>query len=508
MKWITGLLMLFFLSVCTHAQRVVYSEPINNENSRMNFEVVGRQGDHYIVYKQVQSRHLLGVYNDDMSLESNNRIETIPSKTFKVDVVSYPGYFYLIYQYNRNNRVFCNAVKMDNNGKQIGHPFAIDDAKVSSFGDKRIYTTVISEDKQKILVYKALRRGNKLTIAAKIFNPGMQQIDSTQMALVYNEKRDVYGELIIANDGTVLFPYTERRSTRDNSFLLDALFRYPGSDSLQRINIPLEKNFIDEVGVKYDNLNQRAVFYSLFTSSVRGNISGLFSAALSPAQPNDVVSAFNVFPDSIRNKVSIEGSSKSAFDNLYLRNSVLKRDGGIILNLEDFSSRTIGSPYMNRYDYLYGSPYYSPYGGYYSYSPSYTGYYRPYYPDRYYNSRTEYFSNNILVMSLNTKFQAEWNTLIMKKQTAMDTDNYLSFGTVVMGGALHYLFLETDRNNSILNDNAVYPDGSVKRFATVKGSANSYSYMPKLMKQVGANTVILPCVYRDNILFARVDFEK
>ena len=511
MKWMGCFLWFFFAVAIVQGQRVVYSSPVNDENAEINFEIVGKVGNRYVVYKQVRSRHYVSLYDEDMKLINNEQLNVIPDKTFNVDVVASPDYFFLIYQYNRNRQVFCKAIKVNANGSQVGEPMLLDDSRISAFSEKKIYSVSVSEDKQKILVYKALRKGNKLTLIAKVFNPLIELTDSAQILLTYNEKRDSYGELTITNKGLIVFPYTEKHTARDNFFLLNTLVRFPQSDSVAKINIPLQNNYIDEVSVKYDNLNNRALLNSLYTDKVRGNILGLFAAIVSPGNPDDARVVFNLFPDSVRNKMSMEGYIQSAFNDIYLRNAVLKLDGGVILNLEDFSTRTSGSPYRNRFDYLYGSPYSSPYGGfndYYLYSPSYYGYYRPYYSNRYYNSHTEYYYNNILVISLDKDLKPEWNTMLFKKQVAVDTDNFLSFGSVVMGGALHYLFMESDRSSSILNDNAVFPNGETKRFPTVKGSANAYNYMPKLMKQVSSNTVIIPCIYRGNIIFAKIDFER
>ena len=45
---------LFFLLIATgylHAQKIVYSEPDRDDNRRMNFEIIGKTGGNFLIYK-------------------------------------------------------------------------------------------------------------------------------------------------------------------------------------------------------------------------------------------------------------------------------------------------------------------------------------------------------------------------------------------------------------------------------------------------------------------------
>ncbi len=93
-----------------------------------------------------------------------------------------------------------------------------------------------------------------------------------------------------------------------------------------------------------------------------------------------------------------------------------------------------------------------------------------------------------------------------KEQYGDDTDNYLSFSTIITESEIHFLFNLLEKRDKLLTDNTLSSNGSVKRNPTIKSIDRGYEYMPKLSKQVGARQLIIPCTYRNQICFAKVDF--
>ena len=485
------------------SQQIIFSEHRNDESSDINFEIIGRQGNNYLVYKNIRWKHVIGVYDQQMKLVSNERLKFMPDKTFNVDFVTYPDFFYLIYQFQKGNVVHCNMVKMDNDGQALSEPVHLDTSRIGAFADKRIYSIVSSEDKNHILLYKMLRKNNNLTLVAKVYDKSMALSDSSRHLLNFNERRDIYSELSIDNEGTFLFTHERTKGNQENVWQLN-LFLHPlKRDTLNKVPVSLGDKFIDEVMIKVDNKNRNYVLNSLFCKEIRGNITGLFTAAMPWNDPSKLSTAFNYFPDSIRARMNNEGQYNTAFNDIYIRNVIMKRDGGFIINLEDFSMRVTGNAFgRSRYDYLYNSPY--GYNDYYYHNPSYYNYYRPFY----YRSQTttHYYYDNILAMSLDKNHQVQWNALMIKKQGDVETDNFLSFSNVVTGGEIHYFFMEAERRNQVVVNNGLSPSGKLSRYGTLKGNSSGYSFMPKLAKQVGPAQIILPCLYRGYIAFALVDF--
>ena len=159
------------------SQNVTYSD-INREDSReINFEIIGKLNSNLLVYKNVRWKHVISVYDNEMKEKERINLDFIPEKTFNVDFVVYPEFFYMIYQYQKRSIVHCMGVKMDPGGKKINEPFEMDTTQVGILGDNKIYSTILSEDKQKVVVYKIQKKFEKLHLTTCLFNNNIAFIE-------------------------------------------------------------------------------------------------------------------------------------------------------------------------------------------------------------------------------------------------------------------------------------------------------------------------------------------
>jgi hypothetical protein len=176
-----------------------------------------------------------------------------------------------------------------------------------------------------------------------------------------------------------------------------------------------------------------------------------------------------------------------------------------LLAAEDYSTQTSGNNSgWNRWDYLYGSPFISPYNNYY-YNRSFGGFYRPY--SSFNNTQsTRYYYNNILLLEVNPSGNVVSDKVIAKDQFADDNDNYLSFSTFIAGSEIHFLYNLTERRDKFLTDNTLTSSGEMLRNPALRTVERGFEFMPKLSKQIGARQIIVPCSYRSQICFAKIEF--
>ncbi|MEO6455691.1 MAG: hypothetical protein ABIN97_16540, partial [Ginsengibacter sp.] len=207
------------------------------------------------------------------------------------------------------------------------------------------------------------------------------------------------------------------------------------------------------------------------------------------------------FDDALRQQAKVEGNIKFAFNDYFIRNVILKKDGSFILTGENYYTQSRGNPW-NRQDYLYGYSSISSYNNYYMYSPS--GYW--YRPRGYYGSQTRYYYNNIIVMEIDKNGQLSWSNVLNKSQFDDESDNFLSYQIMNAGGELHFLFNELERRNQLIADQSITPDGVLKRNPTLKSLDKGYEFMPRFAKQVSAKQIIVPCMFRNYVCFAKIDY--
>lgn len=496
-----AMLLLLILPIAGSAQKVTYSDYEKQDDKDMNFEILGKMNGHFLIYKNVRWRHRITILNDEMQIQEDINLDFIPEKTFNVDFVIYPDFFYMVYQYQKKNILYCMTVKMDGNGKKITEPLLIDTTRIPVMADNKIYTTVSSEDKQKIVVFKVHKKSDNYSLVSMLYDNNFQLLHKNRQGITLDERKDNYDNFTVDNDGNFVFTIDSKTSSKESASMLDLVTLAPTEDTFSYNRINLDKTYIDEVNLKADNLNKRYIIQALYSKKSRGSIEGFFTTAWVRLNKLQTATGFIAVTDSVRDEAKQEGQLRFALDDFFIRQSVLKKDGGYLLIAEDYSSqsRSNGMNTWNRWDY---NPYYYSPNSYYYYN-RYYGYYRPMSSFNTVQS-TRYYYNNILILSVDKYGREEWTRIIHKDQFDDDNDNYLSFSTLTSGGEIHFLF-NTNRKNQIIADNSVTPYGEIHRNPTLKSQEKGYEFMPRLSKQITAKQIIVPCTYRGNICFAKVD---
>jgi len=278
------------------------------------------------------------------------------------------------------------------------------------------------------------------------------------------------------------------------------------ADALAARELLLNKNLLDEIHIKVDNNNKRYLLTSLYYKQRRGNIDGFYFFVWDKASAQTMMENTIAFSDELRKEAKGDANTKSAFNDYFIRNIIIKKDGGFIIGSESFYTTSRYNAW-NRYDYMYGSPFMSPYDYY---------YYSPYYSNLWW--RSNYFRNNnqsvrshadnVVVLSFTKEGRLEWSNVISKEQFDDDGDFRVSYNLMNTGGQLHFLFNQQEKRTLLLNDYAVAPDGQINRNPTLKNLDKGYEFMPKYGKQVGAKQIIIPCIYRSYICFAKIDYNQ
>jgi hypothetical protein len=507
MKYLVYILL--FLANCNinfaKAQQLIYSDYSREDNRDINFEIVGKMNNNFIIYKNIRWKHNLTILDNEMKLVEKINLDFIPEKTFNVDFISYPNFFYIIYQYQKRNVLYCMGVKIDAAGKKITDPAILDTTQMNLLADNKIYSTIYSEDKQKIAVFKIQKKYEKFSLTTVLLNNELGLINKTRFVLPIEDRKENYSNFLVDNQGNFIFTKDVKQNFRDNSTALSLIQKNFNADTLATYTIDLEKKFIDEVKLKIDNLNNRYVINALYYPKGKSAIEGLFNFTWDNTNKNKSAGSFVSFNDTLRDEAKGENSTRFAFDDFFIRETIIKKDGGYLITSEDFTTQTrggINNPF-NRFDYLnnYNNFYNS---GYYYQNPYY-GYFRPF--NSFGNQSTRYYFANILVQSYNKNGQLEWSRVIYKNQFDDDNDNYLSYGTLISGGEIHFLFNNDRNKNQIISNNSITANGELKRNPTLASYEKGYQFMPKLSKQVGAKQIIIPCTYRGYICFAKVDLK-
>jgi hypothetical protein len=263
----------------------------------------------------------------------------------------------------------------------------------------------------------------------------------------------------------------------------------------------IEDKWLDEIHIKVDNFNKRYFLTSFYYGQKRGNIEGFYFYVWDKQLGKPSMQDTSLFSEELRREAKAEGTSaKLAFNDFFIRNIIVRRDGGFIIGSEAYYTTSRFNNW-NRWDYL-SRPYPNPL--------SY--YYLPYYNNYFWNSRwsnsqsVRFHADNIAILAFDKNGNMEWNMVMGKEQYDDISDNLLSYQVMNTGGELHFLFNQQEKRYNLLNDYSVSPQGRLTRNPTLKNLDKGHEFMPKYAKQVSARQMIVPCLYRNYICFAKIEY--
>ena len=518
MKTINAFVFLLVLlaSVSTgKAQRIYYSEPDRDDLRQLRFEILGKYNSNYLVYKNNRSNHIIAVYDADMKLKEKVELDFIPDRVINVELFSHPEHSIVVYQYQKKNIVYCMGVMLDGNGKKIGEPLQLDTTQLGVFSDNKIYSTIISDDKQKLMIFKMKnKQRDDFIVQTLLLNHNLIPVRKSSFNYHLENTKESIADFYLDNDGNFLFSHVSRPAPREyiNKATLVVLPAY--GDSVKKFDLSLDKVFLEELRIKVDNLNGRYILTSLYSKSKRGNIDGLFAAIVKKDLSGTDIEKAVEFNDDFRALAKGDNSSKLAFNDYYLKHLIVKKDGGLLITGESTYGSSRGSNY-SRWDnpWMWGNAY-GP-GSYYGWNSwnnwgmggwATGGWGSPWGSGWNSNNQTRYYADNIMVISLDKGANMQWNNVVAKSQFDDNTDNMLSFQIMNSGAELLFLYNEWSRRSPMLNAQALDPAGSVNKQPPLKSLDKGFEFMIRFGKQVSAREMIVPCIYRNAFSFARIEF--
>jgi hypothetical protein len=501
-----GWIWLVCIPMALSAQKIAYSETDREDARQLKFDILGKIGNQYLIYKNTRSKHVISVYDQDMKLVRNTDLDLMGDQLINVDFVAYSDFAYMIYQYQKKGIVYCMAQKVSGDGTVQGTPQLLDTTRVGIFGDNKIYSTVNSEDKSKIMVFKIKgKNSDYLTFSTILLDGSLTVVKKSRFTFRVEEHHDILTDFYVNNDGDFAFARCERPSSRDNILHITMAMKTATGDSLQAMPIDFGNIFLDEVKLKVDNFNGRFLLNSFYSVTRRGNVDGLYTAIVDKTGQTPVKSDTIAFGPELRARAKGENGIKTAFDDYFIKHIIVTRDKGYLVTAESEYSTTRGTPW-NRYDQLYYNNPYNSYD-YYSYSPWSNYGWSPYNRFGYYQP-VRYYSDDIVVFDLDQNGKLQWDNVITKSQYDDDEDNRLSFQIMLQGGALHFMYNEWTHRTPILSDDAITPDGKMTRQEPFHNLDRGYEFLIRYGKQVSATEMLVPCSYRNSIAFALIDFDS
>jgi hypothetical protein len=469
----------------SRAQDIYYSKEQKFTFQNGDFSVVGWCGDRLYTYRASKEGFYLDAFNDSMRLMATVALDFFPKKIYETKFYTTDDQIIVLYQAVQNNKVVQYAARLDNKARMLQKPVALDSTKMSWFsGDKKYYTSVMSGDKKKIMVFgMGNRKDKKLVFNTVLLDAESLNIQAKGEPYIDGENDFSLGQSLLANDGTLFMSaFTENGS---RNFSGDAwLFRL-SADGAQFNNIvlPLGENYISGMFIKLNYANNDVYIGATYSTKKSGNLEGVTYGLYSAA--NNSFSSFKMIPfdDQIRNGTD-DRNKKKAFNDYVVRNLIVKNDGGFILVLEDFYMSTRTTSYGN------GLGYYSWYNNNYATT-----------------STREYHYGDVLTIDYDIDGNRKWHSFIRKEQYSQEDDGlFSSYALLNSGGSLVFLYNDFNTSKSSLNLAAIDVDGNLQMKKMNPGRNEGADWLPRSGKQTDIKELLIPVLRKNSLGFARVVF--
>ena len=220
---------------------------------------------------------------------------------------------------------------------------------------------------------------------------------------------------------------------------------------------------------------------------------GFFCYLWDKTAKKEILNTNLTFSDDFRADAKDENSIKTALNDYYLKNIVMKKDGGFLITAEAAYQTTSSIDPYNRWNTFGG---FGGYGG--------GMYNNPY--NRIYTNVTHFNTDNVIMFSVDIRGKMEWSNVIRKSQQDDNTEDRISFNIANSGDKVHFIFNMQTKRGDYLTEQTISPEGQLTRSPGFKVMEKGYEFMPRHGKQTGIRQIVVPCLYRSYICFSKIDF--
>jgi hypothetical protein len=520
----TKFLSVFIMILCSLqmalGQHVVYADINPNDVLQMNFEILGKAANNYLVYKERNDKHRISVYDANMHLLEEVPVTILPNRKSLLDVAFFAGprQYYLLFQHQEGDVVYLKAATIHPNGRILDEPIILDTTMIAYKTDNKIYSTVASNDNSKLMVFKINKRDRKLyKVSTKLFDENLQPISEGQFSLPMEYKGDYISGHSIANDGSYAFVKYNRHN--DGNIVDASLIVKPaGADTYKEYPLNIGNLFLDDIKLMVDDMNGRYLLASFFSTHKRGDIEGLYVAALDQKDGSVAFEKTTLFSDDLKKRAKGRSNTKNAFNDFFINNIIVHKDGSFTIG----SERLYNTNNWDRWGF-WGAPYWGPgpwgfwgptwgwgwsrwsfWWPYSFYSPFfYRSYWWGYWGPAWGGRNVEFNAGNVALVSFDKNGDKTWDEVIVKSQSESNTDATISYQIVPSGDNMHFL-INNSGKLSVLENIIISNDGSLTKDGGIQAKEKRMNFMPRYAKQIESNEVIIPYALKNNIGFAKL----
>lgn len=506
-----------FLFTITQAQRVQYSPPEAGYKAYASYNIIGHVGDHNLIFIKGKETAEIAVYDNAMQKLASVPANILKFTANKVDFFAYPDHFLAFFQYRTNNTLFCSVFKGDADGHVVEGPVVLDSIPYAGNFKKRYPSDIVlrSEDQQRYMLVKALHGENgEYHISTVLYDRDLEIQERSACTFTPPPNFSEYSEFILDNDGDLAFISTGRDDEGERVRQANLLIKPRGADSLFSKALTGPGMEFEDLKIKADNANHRYILTSFYYAKGEKSLTGLCALIWNKPEKNLSGPQLYPLPQNIRTEATKDFSSPSQIlDYYYQRQILVRADGEFMVFAELFYETSVLSTMRwRRDDFIRGKrdTIFAPPKGFIAYQArEHPGYWSvtpatPNEQDGYkgFNRSTE----NVLVFFLDKTGATNAVKVIRKDEFNSLVLFPLSYQTFITRQDIHLIYNEQVKGSYLPAITTIRADGTMEQGQLLHDLDKGYLFLPQYGRQVGPNTMIIPCVIKGALHFARIEF--
>ena len=483
---IAGLaLLLAFGSGQVNAQDIFYSKEQKFTFQNGDFNVVGWSGDRLYTYRASKEGFYLDAYNDSMRLMATVALDFFPQKIYETQFYTTQDQIIVLYQAVQSNMVIQYAAKLDSRAGMLQKPIALDSIKMGWFSsDRQYYSSVISNDKSKIMVYSlGKNKNNRQEVGAVLLDNSLNILAKGNPYIESDEDVSL-GQALLGNEGSLYLSASSGSGARTLSGAAWLFKLSPNATQFSNILLPVAPNYVSGMYIRLNDQKEEIYVGAFYAAKKTGNLDGLVYGLYSI--PDNSFTTFKSIPfdDQLRNATD-DRNKKRAFNDYVVRSLIVKNGGGFILVAESY--------YMTMRTSAYGTGL-----GYYSWYNN-NGYMS--------NSTREFHYGDIMALDYDINGEQQWHNFVRKEQYSQEDDGlFSSYAMLNSGASLVFLYNDFSSSKSTLNLAALDVNGSLQLKRINPGRSAGADWLPRSGKQTDLKELLIPVLRKNSLGFARVVF--
>jgi hypothetical protein len=533
------------------AQSYVMSGIEKTDKDQMQYEVLGKVGGRYWIFKNNEGIATIAQYNDQMQLVQQNDLVFLPKKLNALEFITKSNRVFAFYQFQAETTVYAMVAELDEKGQLVGTPTIIDTAeKIRPGSGTKVFNLIESEDRSKLL-YFSVNTTNSASIKIKtmaLATP-FKLLNEAAISINAQNKKSSLSDFAIDNNGNL---FCLRNVEQSNAAPVVSLL-YMAADGSEVIETPVVNYnlVLDDIRLKINNTNGTVIVNSFYAAEKKGNIEGMYTFIWDIATRQNSLTNASRFTDALRDAVTDKRNLKNAFDHFYFDQVQPNADGSFTIIAEAATTRSNRNAF-SRWDFFWGGPFYNPFifnfcnrpfvfypwarfgwgmmggpWGWGGWGPGWGlgwgwgwgmmgpwggwGMMGPWgwgggfggfgYPS------VTYSAGKVAILNFDAKANIQSVKTIDKQQSDINVDQFIGYGQINNTAGTNFVYYQKSKGVRQLIHQQLTPSGAIVKGNAILLNEKQVEWMPRSLKQVGEKEAILPYQSKGKLGFAKITIQ-